>query len=102
MAQAETDSARKVRTIKGEQHFNKPIGSVLSDIPPAQPAPAASKVTPFRLRSIRAMIEDKQEMGDLGAVRALTEQFRQEYAEFSKGRTQAEVDQALNSPASPE
>lgn len=83
-----------VRTPEGSQRFDRPIGSPLSDPGPGAPS-LARPVSPIRLRSLRAMILDKMNIGDKQAVRQLTEKFRAELAQFSVGKSQTEIDQAL-------
>lgn len=88
-----------VRTQEGSERFKRPIGSPLDDLPaPAQPQAGVS-VSPVRLRSLRALILDKIRVGDQASVRALTEKFRAEYAQFSKDKTPEQIDQALNKAA---
>ena len=84
-----------VRTPQGSARFDKPIGSPLSD--PGPNAPTAPRpVSSVRLRSLRAMIQDKMRVNDKQAVRQLTEKFRAELAQFAVGKSEQEINQALN------
>lgn len=84
-----------VRTQAGSERFKQPIGTSILDAPPEPPAPQP-RVSAVRLRSLRALIEQKQAAGDGGAVRALSEKFRAEFALFSKGMTPEEAEAALS------
>lgn len=57
--------------------------------------PAAPAVTAARLRNLRALIISRNENGDGPGAAELTERFRRDYAAFSEGKTQAEVDAEL-------
>jgi hypothetical protein len=68
--------------------------SILDDQTPEEaPLPP---VTAERLRSLRALIEYRSEAGETDAVQVLTEKFRSEYDRFAEGKTEEEIDQALN------
>lgn len=58
------------------------------------PAPTTA-VSAKRLRNLRALIVSRNESGDGPGAAELTERFRRDYASFSQGKTQAEVDAEL-------
>lgn len=79
--------------ISGNEPETMPQAASVSTIPAYKQEPT----TPTRLNTLREAIEHSQEEGDTLLASALTETFRKEYAAFSQGKSQEDVDAALAS-----
>ena len=83
-------AVRRVRTSEGAKLYGKPIGSPITDA--ADPESGAERpITIERLRSLQAMFEAAERVGDAGRMRAIQEEFNKSVAEFRKTRQDINV-----------